>query len=124
MGTRPLPGLVTPAWTAGAMISSSEDLVRFLDSVFRGDVLSDGSLAAMIDGSSGGGSYALGIYRAAGRWGHDGGIAGYLSAAFHDPRTGVTIAVLTNRFGPDAPQVDVLAPRLAALANEHATGAR
>lgn len=120
MGTRPLPGLVTPAWTAGAMISTAEDLVRFLDALFRGDVLSDDSLAAMLDTSSGGGSYALGIYRANGRWGHDGGIAGYLSAAFHDPRSGVTVAVLTNRFGPDAPQADVLAPSLAALANQFA----
>jgi len=117
MGPRPLPGLITPAWTAGGMISTAEDLVRFLDAVFSGDLLSDASLNAMLDTSSGGGSYGLGIYEARGRWGHDGGIAGFLSAAFHDPGSGVTVAVLTNRFGPDAPQADVLAPTLAALAN-------
>jgi D-alanyl-D-alanine carboxypeptidase len=120
MGTRPLPGLVTPAWTAGAMISTSTDLVHFLAALFGGDLLSDASLAAMLDTSSGGGSYALGIYRSNRRWGHDGGIAGYLSAAFYDPGTGVSVAVLTNRFGPDAPQADALAPALAALANHFA----
>jgi D-alanyl-D-alanine carboxypeptidase len=122
MGTRPLPGLVTPAWTAGGMISTSTDLVHFLDALFSGNLLTDDSLTAMLDTNSGGGTYALGIYRANGRWGHDGGIAGYLSAAFHDPSTGVTVAVLTNRFGPDAPQADALAPTLAALANHFASG--
>jgi D-alanyl-D-alanine carboxypeptidase len=122
MGTRPLPGLITPAWTAGGMISSAKDLVHFLDGLFGGGVISDASLAAMLDTSSGGGSYALGIYRSGSLWGHDGGIAGYLSAAFRDVNTGVSVAVLTNRFGPDAPQADQLAPRLASLANEFSTG--
>ena len=120
MGRRPLPGLVTAAWTAGAMISSATDLATFLDALLRGEFLEAESLEAMLDTSSGGGSYGLGIYQAFGRWGHDGGIDGYLSAAFHDPRTGVTVVVLTNRFGPDAPQADALAPELATLANEYA----
>lgn len=117
MGTRPLPGLVTPAWTAGGMISTTQDLVRFLAALLAGEFLTDASRGALLDEASGGAGYALGIYRANGRWGHDGGIAGFLSAAFHDPSTGVTVAVLTNRFGPDAPQADALAPMLASLAN-------
>lgn len=116
MGIRPLPGFITPAWTAGGVISTPEDVVRFLDALFTGRLLSDASLEAMLDTSGGGGSYALGIYTVAGRWGHDGGIAGFLSAAFHDPGSGVTVAVFTNRFGPDAPQADALAPQLAQLA--------
>jgi D-alanyl-D-alanine carboxypeptidase len=36
MGTRPLPGLVTPAWTAGGIISTAEDVVTFLDALFAG----------------------------------------------------------------------------------------
>ena len=122
MGTRPLPGLVTPAWTAGGMISTGGDLVHFMAALFARDLLSDASLDAMLATSSGGGTYALGIYRASRRWGHDGGIAGYLSAVFYDPSTGVSAAVLTNRFGPDAPQADALAPSLAALANHFAVG--
>jgi len=118
MGDRPLPGYVTPAWTAGGMLSTVTDLVVFVDRLFAGEVLAPESLAAMLDTSSGGGSYALGIYRANGLWGHDGGIKGYLSAVFHNQRAGVTVAVLTNRFGPDAPQADALAPRLAGLAGE------
>ena len=118
MGDRPLPGYVTPAWTAGGMLSTVTDLVVFVDRLFAGEVLAPESLDAMLDTSSGGGSYALGIYRANGLWGHDGGIKGYLSAVFHDQRTGVTVAALTNRFGPDAPQADALAPQLAGLARE------
>jgi D-alanyl-D-alanine carboxypeptidase len=120
MGDRPLPGYVTPAWTAGGMISTVTDLVTFVDGLFSGQVLTPESLDAMLDTASGGGSYALGIYRANGLWGHDGGIKGYLSAVFHDEGTGVTVAVVTNRFGPDAPQADALAPRLAGLANQFA----
>jgi D-alanyl-D-alanine carboxypeptidase len=119
MGTTPLAGFITPAWTAGAMISTADELVRFLDAVFGGDLIGEESLDALLDESSGGGSYGLGIYRSGGAWGHDGGIAGFLSAAFHDPGTGVTVAALTNRFGPDAPQADSLAQRLLSLANDH-----
>jgi D-alanyl-D-alanine carboxypeptidase len=118
MGTAPLPGLVTPAWTAGGMISTAADLVTFLDGLFAGNLLTEASLDEMTDTANGGGTYAMGIYQSSGRWGHDGGIAGYLSAVFHDTGTGVTVAVLTNRFGPDAPQADALAPRLAAVANQ------
>jgi len=99
------------------MISTAEELVRFLDAVFGSALLSEDSLVAMLEGSSGGGSYGLGIYRNGTAWGHDGGIAGFLSALFHDTGTGVTVAVLTNRFGPDAPQADFLAQRLLSLAN-------
>jgi D-alanyl-D-alanine carboxypeptidase len=117
MGNRPLPGFVTPAWSAGAMISTSSDLVQFLDGVFTGSIISETSLEDLTDTSNGGSGYALGIYSATGAWGHDGGIAGFLSAVFHDPRSGVTVAVLTNRFGPDSPQADALAYRLLPLAN-------
>jgi D-alanyl-D-alanine carboxypeptidase len=117
-GTAPLPGFVTPAWTAGGAISTADDLVHFLSALFAGDLIGPDSLDAMLDTNSGGKLYALGIYQSSFRWGHDGGIAGYLSAVFHNPETGVTVAVLTNRFGPNAPQADVLARRLADLADE------
>jgi len=120
MGTAPLPGLVTPAWTAGGIISTPADLVRFLDALFAGRVLNAASLEEMLDTIGGGSGYALGIYNSNGRWGHDGGIPGFLSALFHDERSGVTMAVLTNRFGPDAPQADAFLGRLAALARQFA----
>ncbi len=119
MGTRPLSGFITPAWTAGAVISNGEDLVRFLSALFAGDLISADSLDAMLDvGSGGRPSYALGIYRVGSRWGHDGGIAGFLAAVYHDTDTGITVAALTNRFGPDAPQADSLALGIGDLANE------
>lgn len=116
MGARPLPGFITPAWTAGAMISNANDLVTFLDGVFAGEIISRTSVDELTNTANGGGNYALGIYTSGGYWGHDGGIAGYLSAVFHDPRTGVTVAVLTNRFGPQAPQADALSLRLLPVA--------
>jgi len=122
MGTLPLPGYVTPAWTAGAIISTAPDLVAFLSAVFDGGFLSPDSLEALTDTSAGSGSYALGIYRLGVAWGHDGAIKGYLSALFHDKTTGVTVAVLTNRFGPRAPQADALAPRLLAEAKRYVGG--
>lgn len=122
MGTSPLPGFVTPAWTAGAAISTADDLVHFLSALFAGDLLEQDSLEAMLDTESGGQLYGLGIYKSFFRWGHDGGIEGYLSAVFHNPKTGVTVAVLTNRWGPDAPQADVLARQLADLADDLADG--
>lgn len=117
LGNRPLPGFVTPAWTAGGMISTTSDLVYFLDGVFTGSIIGEASLEELTDTANGGEGYAMGIYSANGAWGHDGGIAGFLSAVFHDPRSGVTVAVLTNRFGPDSPQADALAYRLLPLAN-------
>ena len=116
MGTSPLPGLVTPAWTAGAIISTPTDLVTFLDALFTGKLLDEETLEEMLDVSSGGSGYALGIYQSGGRWGHDGGIPGYLSALFRSPGSGITVAVLTNRFGPDAPQADAFLGRVAGLA--------
>jgi hypothetical protein len=98
------------------VVSTVTDLVTFLHGLFAGDLLTDALLEAMLDTSSGGSGYALGIYSTGSGWGHDGGISGFLSAAFHEPTSGATVAVATNRFGPDAPQADELAPQLVSLA--------
>jgi hypothetical protein len=54
--------------------------------VVAGDLISADSLDAMIDASSGGKLQALGIYQSHVRWGHDGGIAGFLGRVLQ-PRT-------------------------------------
>lgn len=110
LGKVPLPGFVTPAWTAGAMISTVDDLTSFFSALVGGDFLEDESREAMFDTS--GDSYGLGVYERSGAIGHDGGITGFLSAVFYDERTGAVVAVLTNRSGPDSPQADELTFRL------------
>ena len=114
-GTTPLPGAITSAWTAGGVISTGPDLAVFLDALFNGEILTTSQLDELTDVSAGGENYALGIYRSGTLWGHDGGIKGYLSAMFHDESGDFTVVVLTNAFGPGAPQADAAAKRLATL---------
>jgi CubicO group peptidase (beta-lactamase class C family) len=118
MGTKLLPGLFTPPWTAGGMTSTVGDLTTFLDGLFAGELIDEESLAEMIALPDGDNSYALGIFQLGSLWGHDGRIWGYLSALFHDVDTGVTVAVLVNR--SSAPDPVPLAQRLAESAGEMA----
>ncbi len=116
LGTTPLPGLFTPGWTAGSIISTVDDLLIFLDGLFAGELIEEESLDEMLDLTNGDGWYALGIYQVESLWGHDGMIWGYLSQVFHDVDTGVTVAVLVNN--SNAPQPESLAQQLAASASE------
>jgi D-alanyl-D-alanine carboxypeptidase len=80
----------TLAWTAGAIISTADDLRRFYGALLRGRLLRPALLEQMlttvpVQPEFG---YGLGIYTqqtACGTvWGHDGGIPGYLNVAFND----------------------------------------
>jgi D-alanyl-D-alanine carboxypeptidase len=116
LGTTPLPGLFTPAWTAGGVISNVGDLLTFLSGLFAGELIEEESLDEMLDLSTDDSPYALGIYQLDSLWGHDGVVWGYLSQVFHDVDTGVTVAVLVNR--SSAPHPGPLAQRLATSAGE------
>jgi D-alanyl-D-alanine carboxypeptidase len=119
MGTRLLPGLFTPVWTAGGIVSTVDDLTTFLGGLFAGELIDEGSLDEMVELPDGDSPYALGIFQQGSLWGHDGDWVGYLSALFHDVKTGVTVAVLVNR--SSAPHPTPLAQRLAVSAGEMAT---
>ena len=80
----------TLAWTAGAIVSTADDLRRFYGALLRGRLLRPALLEQMLTTVPVAPEfgYGLGIYTqqtACGTvWGHDGGIPGYLNVAFND----------------------------------------
>ncbi len=88
------------AWAAGAMASTASDLARWADALYGGDVVSQGSLDAMLTFRRRE-EYGLGtrtrIFQGHRAVGHLGGIRGYELAMWHFPEDGATIVVLTNR---------------------------
>ena len=94
----------TAAWSAGAMVSSLEDLHILFTALFGGRIISDESLAEMITGEEYG--LGIGMYAdAQGIFGHSGGIPGYSTLVVHAPETGITgFVVITGEFDPGAGQ--------------------
>ncbi|MCP4346579.1 MAG: class A beta-lactamase-related serine hydrolase, partial [Desulfobacterales bacterium] len=85
------------AWSAGNMISTADDLAHWARALYGGKVLSEASLAEMLDFSDDP-PYGLGVgyYGEVLGIGHTGGIAGYSSLMSFNPDTGVTVCVLIN----------------------------
>jgi D-alanyl-D-alanine carboxypeptidase len=96
----PYDAVSTSAWSAGAMTGTASDLVRFMDALFSGGLISEESLATMIAKPWPLYGYALGIeaitFSDGVAWGHSGGTPGYAAVMAHDPDSGVTVAALTN----------------------------
>ncbi len=113
----PLPGLyrlepgdaswATVAYAAGALVSTTEELVRFLDALVDHRILSARSLEDMLSfqeapmaGRPEQRGYGLGISRVevAGleHWGHAGLFIGSSAIALHAPGCGLTVAVAGN----------------------------
>jgi D-alanyl-D-alanine carboxypeptidase len=97
----------TAAWTAGALISTPDDLRAFYRALLGGRLLRPAQLAemkTMVELGSGFG-YGLGLYTMptpCGQiWGHDGGVPGYETTAWNDEtgRRGFVLALPTQ---PDA----------------------
>jgi len=101
------PAVPVNTWSAGAIVTTATDLVRFVAALFDGDLLSGESLATMLDTDRSSGlpcdtdcpPYGLGIsrYRVGGHpgWGH-GGSSG---AEFVHFDNGTIIAALTTKPG-------------------------
>ncbi len=113
------------SWAAGAMVSSSGDLCRWADALWRGDVLPPALRDAMMtptvlpDGSAA--RYGLGtqITRRGGMVvvGHNGQTLGFQSELYIDPASGLCIAVLANDLvaateAVGVPAWDLLVPAL------------
>lgn len=92
-------------WTGGGLIFTAIDLARFGHNLFGGTLVSNDSLAAMLDGVSAprlgkGATYGLGVIT----WkdgdksyhGHSGWFPGYIAQLIHDPETNTTLAVQVN----------------------------
>lgn len=86
------------AGAAGCLVSTAENLARWAQSVFNGNVISQASINEMTNFNSN--NYGLGLSKTtkAGRtvWGHTGAIPGYYSMFIYDPACNVSMAVLLN----------------------------
>lgn len=100
---RPTTSAATVAWTAGAIVSTAEDISRWAHALYGGDVLSEESRTALTDYVSSPysrGTYGLGtrtrLIEGARAFGHTGSLRGYMAAVWYFPENGVSVAVLTN----------------------------
>ncbi len=100
---------------AGALYSTTEDLLRWEQALFGGKVISTASLAKMTTPVQHNYGYGLMIMPVQGHKsiGHGGGIEGFNTQLTYFPDDRVTVVVLANVNGPLASQI---ANRLAALA--------
>jgi D-alanyl-D-alanine carboxypeptidase len=107
--------LASSAWAAGSLISTADDLARFLEALSAGRLTSTASLEEMLDTDATG--YGLGISAVSFSptqpgYGHGGSIPGFSSTMAIDPATGDLLVILTNN---DALIADQLAPQVLAM---------
>jgi D-alanyl-D-alanine carboxypeptidase len=106
----PRTALYSAAGTAGAIVSTSEDLARWAQALFGGGVLQPESLQQMLTFVATGDDdfeYGLGIGRrqdptVGEMWFHSGGIPGYSSIIVYLPRARTSLAVMVNDNSADA----------------------
>ncbi|MDP2207602.1 MAG: serine hydrolase [Bacteroidota bacterium] len=99
---RPYTSQLSGAWTAGAIYSTSENMSRWYQLLFGGQVFSQSSLSQMLTFTPQSSyAYGLGIikYLISGRilWGHSGSIRGYASHMLYDTAMKMSITVLVNQ---------------------------
>lgn len=90
---------------AGGVVSRPENLVRWADNLFRGNIINNNSLSQMLTfrgvSISGANGYGLGTMRypitGGPGYGHGGNTFGYTSVMIFDPRKNISIAVMMNR---------------------------
>ncbi|PQO45095.1 serine hydrolase domain-containing protein [Blastopirellula marina] len=90
-------------WAAGAGISTAQDLATYVEALAGGKLTSAElhkkqleSLRPNKPGDPQSAYYGLGIAKLGPMLGHDGSLPGFQSFMGHDPKTGVTLIVLTN----------------------------
>ena len=95
------------AWSAGAMVSTANDLAHWIQALYGGSVLKPESLNEMTKWTSlSGSTYGLGTVRMTSSkgefWGHEGEITGYLASGAYSPTRQVTVIVLINQDNSDS----------------------
>jgi D-alanyl-D-alanine carboxypeptidase len=88
-------------WTAGAMISTLEDMLAWARLLANGDLISPELQTQRLELTTIATDpyvvgYGLGIFTMAGYWGHNGGVNGYSTFMVHNPDTDTTIITATN----------------------------
>ncbi|WP_455901510.1 serine hydrolase domain-containing protein [Rhodococcus gordoniae] len=88
------------AWTAGAAISTVDDMTTYVKALVGGGLLDRQMQQTRLDSvqSVGGGTagYGLGMARFGPLLGHDGQLPGFMTFMGHDPDTDLTIVIATN----------------------------
>jgi D-alanyl-D-alanine carboxypeptidase len=115
---------ITAAWSAGALVATSQDAARFMRAFAGGAMLTDSlnaEVTSWVDRGDGM-EYGLGLIRKPHGedfiYGHMGNSAGYSATVWHAPQATVTVAVLTNAHAID---VTSIALALLDLAQENPT---
>jgi D-alanyl-D-alanine carboxypeptidase len=107
----PRTSVNSAAWAAGAMYSTSGEMVQWYNALMNGQVLNSNSFNELTT-FVGSGNYGMGISQATviGRtvWTHGGTIwGGYNSSMMYDSSTGIIICVLINQLPAQAFQVSI-----------------
>jgi D-alanyl-D-alanine carboxypeptidase len=104
------------AWTAGAMVSTLQDLTVWAKALATGSLLSGAMQEKRLqtrplhpDQPV---RYGLGIADLYGFLGHNGGIAGYSSMMLHDPTNDATVIAVTNLSGIHGGAADPIAVQI------------
>lgn len=89
------------AWTAGAMVSTLDDLRTWVPALATGKLISPELLQQRLSTSPEPGGpadfgYGIGIFTVAGWVGHNGSVPGYQTVAVHLPRREITLVVMIN----------------------------
>ena len=96
----PYLAVETHMWSAGALVSSADDLIRFARALFAGTIISEHALAEMTDTSTAEHGHGLGIFDlgvdAKTAYGNSGGAPGFHANFAHHPTRGTTVVVFTN----------------------------
>src|ERR1051326_5914061 len=88
------------ASSAGNIFSTANEMATWYKNLFDGAIVSDSSIAQIINLEHAGGFYGLGItslvYDGHLIYYHTGGTIGYLTLTFYNPDTKSTLSLLTN----------------------------
>ncbi|HWA86066.1 MAG TPA: serine hydrolase domain-containing protein [Opitutus sp.] len=93
---------------AGGLYSTTGDLLKWTQALFKGKLLQPASLEKMTTPGKGGYAFGLGVGTRNGRrrFAHAGGVDGFSAFLAYFPASDVTIAVLANVEGPASPQLE------------------
>jgi D-alanyl-D-alanine carboxypeptidase len=96
----PYLAVETAMWSAGALVSTGDDLITFARALFAGTIISDRALTEMTTTNSTEDGHGLGIFDlgidGATVYGNSGGAPGFHANFAHDPSRGITAVVFTN----------------------------
>lgn len=116
-------------WSAGAMVSDTEDMVRWAQALYGGGLLSDAltemQVEAAVDTGLAGIRYGLGVMLRSRQdlgevWGHDGGIPGFIAVMQYAPKLDAAAAAVVTNEDLSEMLIDLVDDSLLIVANSSA----